>query len=227
MKNININCWQDIPARLLKHFLKHSDNPNIRLMLFTEILKHHKVKVNKEQYIKLFSIVDWSFLDYPPTYALVPFYRRVLANYTLPSEKLQSFSCLEFHLLNDYYAEFTTDGNSKNLFYVLLNIGHIKDQDQVEKSEPTKFPVWFQRSMIIYANANLNWFHKLYSQALEISSKRSTVDDGLGWTSTFLGVAESQVFGNIHEVYKSNIHDVMAFLIKKNREQQNELPAAY
>jgi hypothetical protein len=231
--DISIKQWEDIPSKLYKPFLKYAHIESLRFSLFCEILKFHKVNVYKltpDQIFNLFTIVDWTFLEQPPTTALIPHYLsyRQMRYIKMPREKVQDFTCQEFRLLELYYNEVATDTDPKaldNLIYLLTNLGTITNHDQVDKAKKHKYPTWWQRNCIIYAQANLAWFSKLYSIALNPQGAPPTTEpDGLGWTSTFLSVAESGVFGNIDQVHRSNIHDVMAFLIKKTKEVQSIKP---
>lgn len=231
--DIIIKNWQDIPQKLYLPFLKYAHLEHLRFTLFCEILKFHKVKIIKltpDQLFNLFTIVDWTFLEKPPTRALISQYfsYRHLSTIAMPREKLEQFTCMEFRLLELYYNEMATEADPTaldNLLYLITHIGNIQDHDQIAQAPKRKYPTWWQRNCIIYAQANLAWFSKLYSIALNPQGTPSNTEpDGLGWTSTFLSVAESGVFGTIDQVHKSNIHDVMAFLIKKTKEVQSIKP---
>jgi hypothetical protein len=228
MIDIQIKSWNDIPKKLIKPFLSSAHIPHLRFALFCDILRYHKVKtksISPSKLLELFTLVDWDFLSNPGTTALLPKYTKWFKTYHMPKGKLLDFTCKQFELLATYYQEFTDpeyqdkESSLKNLVSIITYLNHVHSHADVMSYSKKKHPDYWVRNCIIYAHANLTWFDKLYTIALDTGrQKNDNPNDGLGWTSTFLSVAESGVFGNIDQVHKANIHDVMTYLIKKAKE---------
>lgn len=145
----------------------------------------------------------------------------MVKTFVMPLPKLQDFRCFEFQLLHRYFNEVTQDNqeNLTHLITLILSIGKYESEKQIRAARRINLPKYFINNILLYCESNLRWFHKLYSKALSTGSGDS-YDDGLGWTSTFMTTAETGVFGNLDQVYLSNIHDVMIFLVKKSREAE-------
>ena len=231
---IEIRGWGDLPPSLLYKFLSSNQREDKALLrLFIGILRHHKVPVKKleREYIsELFLAVDWSFLKEYPLDPLIP----SSLGYHFGEAKMRTATALEYQLAEHYYHKYIKDWKLHDLRCMFFTVARplaskaeylttedkrtrLISQSQVEDLAKTgpKIDNAVLSAAFYYVYGNLMHISNLNKKILTGGSGAS---DGLGWTSTFMSIAEANIFGNLDSVYNTNIHNIFAFMLKKQVE---------
>lgn len=231
--SIDIKSWDNIPFDLKVKWLSSPQDDQSLYSLFIDILKSHKIPVKKmttDHLAQLFLIVDWDFMNHPPLEPIIKSYK----SYLFGEAKLKKASALEFQMADKYFNEYIKTKDDKCLSYLFHTVARkaatkeehfrkedkrqaLKSQTLIEATADAEGPLpkHVKEATVMYVFANLTWISNTYGKVL---GGGDTESDGLGWTSTFMSIAESRVFGNLEAVYDENIHNLFTYMIKKKRE---------
>lgn len=238
-KSIQLKKWEDIPSPPLRTYLRNItlgiDKGAARLLLLKSILsKYYKLK--NSDVASLMDMVDFSFLETAPLYPLIKSFRCGFVKYYFGEAKLRTSTGLEFQLIDQYYSEYIKTSDPKKLQCLVATmarrqakkIDQIKFEDKriqlISQSDVEARAEMFQKlppeiylTALMYAFSSLQFMQKTYGPILGGSTKKASRVN-LGWTATFMSIAETRVFGDLNAVYHTNIHTLMAFLIQKKQE---------
>lgn len=233
--DIKISSWADIIDEY-PWFLRNIEKKKIIFPLWLRVLKRRGLKLSNEHTWELFHLVDWEFLrDYPATPPKEEF-SFMFTRYVWAKENLENSTALEFQLMENQLIKYQETGDKKHLKALTYCVVRPRDLDgYVEREDKRKpfisetdlmvssakliLPPWVYIGAIIFAQTNLKNISDMYGRILTGGKGKS---DGLGWTSTFMSVAESGIFGDINQVYKTNIHTILTFIYKKQVEFENQ-----
>lgn len=233
--SIDIKQYSDIPFELKVKWLSSKQDDESLYSLFIDVLRHHKVPVKKmstEHLAQLYNIVDWAFLNNPPLEPIIKAYK----SYLFGEAKMKMATALEFQMADYYFNQYIKTKDDKYLTYLFHTVARkkatkdeyirkedirspLKSKTHIESTADAEGPLpkYVLEATVMYTYANLTHIGSTYSKVLGGGDGES---DGLGWTSTFMSIAESRVFGNLEQVYDENIYNLFTYMLKKKRENE-------
>lgn len=238
--SLNIKSFDDLSPKQIDYYLTRFSETNVTVNMTKIILTGYDLPL--VDIVAISKMIDWSFLKAPHYPPLIPSFKYRFRTYYFGMAKLQTASCLEFQLLERYYSDYTKTNNPYNLYKMLAAVCRTKatrseqlkyedirkpliSETEIEHRAKyfAKVPIRLLTAILIYVESNLGYVLQTYGKILGSGDGKPSA---LGWTATFLSIAESPAFGDINEVYKTNIHTTLAYLIKK-KEDNDALQASY
>jgi len=233
--SFSLDAWTDIPKISVLSYLyaiaRNYPNP-LMVLLQSAIEKKTGIKLPSHEIATIVHSVDWSFLK---KYPLDPIYDKIKVGfftYYCSQGSFRLSSAKEFYYINKYYEEHIK-GNQESLYLLaavlyrkknnksqnednreeILTESQLNKQSQKFKRLPTPFFI----ALIMYVQAGMEHFEDIYKKKMRLGGGPPQKIN-LGWEATFMQVAETGVFGNLENVYKTNIHKIMLFLVSKKLE---------
>lgn len=192
-------------------------------------------KLTKVQLAQLLDCVSWINEELSPEPILKEFtYKKV--SYYSPLERMRSSALAEFVFADAYLQKIAEGEEYLNL--VLACLYRPKEKKSRKKDKREKFDTdslelraeelkgvdtAVKLSCLYFFIAVKKYIHSRYGILFEkIESEEETEEGGneFSWSETMMGIAESGVFGDLEKVKYSNLHEILMYLSKKEKERR-------
>jgi hypothetical protein len=226
--SIQVKDWSDIPDRMKRKWLELKYQSLYHLFIDLMIQYKPLIDASPEILADIYAKIDWAFLSTSTQPAFTRY-----GDYYFGEPMLKYATAYEFQMIDTHLQKFMKTKDEYHMRVLFFTVArkrdkehHIKTGDirrkiiseteiEILAKSSMKIPRYILIATLHYVQNNLATVTGMYSKILR---SRSGGGDGLGWMSTFIGIAESGVFGNIDMVYETNIHTLFSYLIKKQHE---------
>lgn len=217
----------------------------IILRHFLNIKERRFQQLNDGQLVDLLQCIDWISLKGLRSQIFRAFKR----NWSLPSTDFKDGLCYEYAKADEYFGKFKESGMKDDLDMFFACLTRFKNRALIDdillaksKNKSTtvdaiiqkrmkqtkRIPLYVKAVTLAYFSGIKEYVHQLYGQWLFTAPLDSTPQPSInfGWWGVFLSVSESNTFGDIDNVHRSNFHDVCAYLVQKKEEYLLSQPKA-
>lgn len=231
--------WDDIAPRLrvqvVRHILKNEALDAVLLILHLP-----KSVLNRFTSSDLAAIQEqMPFLILEGADNILERFRHRNVEFNLPFKNFENGTAIEYALAESYFNGYIKKGDAADLLKLTATLARPsvmgirlvpktrQDVERIDAKHLEGLPLEYQTVALMYFAAVKQQIQKNYGKFLFEIDEDDTdfwadaaVSDypNFGWWATFLGIAQTGVFGNYEAVLQTNFHRIAMFLIEKRKE---------
>jgi hypothetical protein len=237
--------WTDMDDSLrlfcLRELLMQAEIP-AKVKILKRLLKLPKtvfLALSDEQMSALLDTLSWLNLEGSDV-PIVKTFMHKGETWALPKAKFEDGRAVEFPTADQYLDVFTKSGNESDLLKLVgtlaapvdkkgKRIPILNKEDAEHRADLLRgLPSEISMSVLLYFVGVKQYISKTYGRFLfepeddedDTPSVATAHFPQFGWWGSYLGIAESGVFGNYEQVLRTNFHRIAMFLIEKRKESK-------